>query len=92
MSTRNPIRGKRRPIQAGDRCTYEVPAGPPAEAIAQFGGDAQSAITAALTLLWISLRGGQVQAPTRLEPAAAPEASQQQESGLDPAVLSQDFG
>lgn len=57
MSRRNPITGKRAPPEPGRAIRYVLPAGPPAQAVEAFGGDAQAAITVGLTLLYLALRG-----------------------------------
>lgn len=90
MSVRNPIRGKRRPVKAGDRFTYAVPDGPPAEAIAAFLGDAQSAVTAGLTLLRLTLNTGvslSVQGSGQVDPRLRADS----DTRITTEVLRQDF-
>lgn len=65
MSVRNPVTGKRRPCHPGDRLRYILPAGPPMAAIEAYGHDVQSAISAGLTLLALSMAGGLSVTPSR---------------------------
>lgn len=58
MSQRNPVTGRRRPCVPGDRLRYILPDGPPLAAIEAYGHDVQSAISAGLTLLALSLGSG----------------------------------
>lgn len=90
VSVRNPIRGRRRRPEPGDRLIYHLPPGPPAAAIKAFGGDVQAAITAALTLLALSLQGPA--ASKRPSPSPQPDAIEQPDR-TDPVanVIAQDF-
>lgn len=82
MSRRNPVRGRRRPVQPGDRVVYMLAPGPPAEAVAAYGGDVQAAITAGLTLLALALRGS-------IAPVGTPAPAQPSDTMA--AVTLQDF-
>lgn len=86
MGARNAVRRKRRPIQPGDRLLYQVPPGPPAEVLALYGNDAQGAITAALTLLALALRGALAAPGAPPPPAPAPASPPKLAQ-----VLAQDF-
>lgn len=92
VSKRNARSGTKRPLEAGETCRYKIPSGPPIEMITAYG-DAQSAITAGLTLLAIALKGsGNVSVERAL--TTRPVAGAGPSAGVTvlPDVLLQDFG